>query len=100
MMYVATETGKEQSMIDVQLPLSPVLASLLLKEFPREELAALCCATLGGDKMAAERFYIGLDEHRLDLRSNGGGEKFLRRCTGLSRSASGPRNRCTQSFWD
>ncbi|MBA9846595.1 hypothetical protein D7S55_16970 [Ralstonia pickettii] len=76
MMYVATETGKEQSMIDVQLPLSPVLASLLLKEFPREELAALCCATLGGDKMAAERFYIGLDEHRLDLRSNGGGEKF------------------------
>lgn len=31
-------------MIDIQRPLSPVLASLLLKEFPHEELAALGCA--------------------------------------------------------
>ncbi|ANJ76427.1 hypothetical protein PQH03_28970 [Ralstonia insidiosa] len=63
-------------MIDIQRPLSPVLASLLLKEFPHEELAALGCAISSADKAAAERFYIGLEEHRLDLRSSGGGETF------------------------
>ena len=63
-------------MIDIQRPLSPVLASLLLKEFPHEELAALGCAISSADKAAAERFYIGLEEHRLALRSSGGGETF------------------------
>lgn len=76
-------------MIDIQRPLSPVLASLLLKEFPHEELAALGCAISSADKAAAERFYIGLEEHVSP-------PPLLRG----SRRCSRPGNRSTQSIRD
>lgn len=46
-------------MIDVQRPLSVILAALLLKEFPREYLVAQGCATLPGGQVTMERFYLG-----------------------------------------
>jgi len=66
-------------MIDVQRPLSPTLAALLLKEFTPEffsGLTATVALDAAGYQMAMSRFYLGLQEHRLDLRSEPGGEAF------------------------
>ncbi|NIE81960.1 MULTISPECIES: hypothetical protein [unclassified Burkholderia] len=66
-------------MIDLQRPLSPILAALLLKEFSDEtvsEWAAIVALGAEGETVAMNRFFTGLDEHRLDLRSEDGCELF------------------------
>lgn len=65
-------------MIDLQYPLSPTLAALLLKEFTPELFGELADVSLDspGDQLAMKRFFEGLQEHRLDLRSDEGGEEF------------------------
>ncbi|MBA9859163.1 hypothetical protein [Ralstonia insidiosa] len=59
-------------MINLQHPLSPTLAALLLKELPREFFTDprnhFALDTVG-EQAAMNRFYSGLEEHRLDIRS-------------------------------
>lgn len=65
-------------MIDLQRPLSPTLASLLVRQFTPEFFKGLESVRLDGpgDQLAMERFLAGLRDNRLDLRSDLGGEDF------------------------
>lgn len=70
-------TGK--TMIDIQSPLSPVLAALLMREFTNEQIgewAALQLFDAARDKEQIERFTQGLEEHRLSLRGDGRRDEF------------------------
>lgn len=66
-------------MINVQRPLSPTLAALILKELPREHFSDPSnnfAFDEVGEQAAMHRFFVGLEEHRLDLRSEPGSEAF------------------------
>jgi len=67
-------------MISLQHSLTPTLAALLLKELPREDVSEFVSAPLDApaEQEAIERFYNGLEEHRLDLRSDAGAVEFYR----------------------
>jgi hypothetical protein len=67
-------------MIDLQRSLSPTLAALLLKEFSPEQVnewTSTAALDAGGEQLVMRRFLTGLEEHRLDLRSEDGGEVFF-----------------------
>jgi hypothetical protein len=64
-------------MIDLQRPLSPTLAALLMKEFsPVQVMEWVSTAAPGaeGEQLVMRRFLTGFEEHRLDLRSKDGDE--------------------------
>lgn len=66
--------------MNLQHPITPTLAALLLKELPREDVSAFVSVPLDApaEQKAIERFYNGLEEHRLDLRSDAGGVGFCK----------------------